>query len=100
MHLLDDEDIFGTSVPATSGLLFEPLSWHQDARCAQPDVDPDIFYVERGQSSKAARAVCAECCVRDECFAYALSDPDAKAWGVWGGTTPRERRENHSHVVP
>jgi WhiB family transcriptional regulator, redox-sensing transcriptional regulator len=49
--------------------------------------------VERGESTKEARAVCAQCSVREQCLAYALNDPDARAWGVWGGTTPRERRE-------
>jgi hypothetical protein len=36
--------------------------------------------------------VCEGCTVRAECLAYALEDEDAFAWGVWGGTSPRERR--------
>jgi hypothetical protein len=30
--------------------------------------------------------------VRDQCLDYALSDADARAWGVWGDTTPRQPR--------
>jgi hypothetical protein len=87
--LLDDLDDYGTKGPGgIEGFLLQPVAWHKDARCAEPDVDPEIFYVERGQTSKAARAVCAQCPVRDRCLDFALNDPDAWAWGIWGGDHP------------
>lgn len=64
------------------------LTWQALARCAE--VDPEIFFPERGGSSKAARAVCNECCVRQECLLYALNNREQ--FGIWGGTSERERR--------
>jgi WhiB family redox-sensing transcriptional regulator len=58
------------------------------ARCVE--VDPEIFFPERGGSSKAARAVCSECSVRQECLLYALANREQ--FGIWGGTSERERR--------
>lgn len=37
-----------------------------------------------------ARSVCAACSVKDACREYALARPEI--FGVWGGTTPSERR--------
>jgi WhiB family transcriptional regulator, redox-sensing transcriptional regulator len=39
----------------------------------------------------AARALCADCPVRQECLEAALTDTDLM--GLWGGTTETERRE-------
>ncbi len=48
MHLADALDIYGTQgQDGLTGLLLEPIGWHKYARCAEPDVDPEIFYVER-----------------------------------------------------
>ena len=64
----------------------------RSARCLDvPNLD--LFYPERGGNTKQARALCAECRVRDECLAFALEDLDAIDNGIWGGTSPRERRE-------
>lgn len=68
------------------------MEWKQHAACA--GVDPEIFYPEHGGSSRPARAICATCPVREPCLRYALfNDSDAFSFGVWGGTSPRERRE-------
>lgn len=70
--------------------------WHADAACANllpPDahvIGWDPFFPEKGQKTGAAKRLCAACPVRHECLEEALSE----VWieGVWGGTTPRERR--------
>ena len=57
------------------------------ALCAQ--VDPELFFPEKGQPSRAALAVCAACPVRDTCreiFGPLLRD------GVVGGRTAMQRR--------
>lgn len=61
------------------------------------DMDPNVFYPERGDHLhlREAKAVCAGCTVRDECLAYALAPPVEK-WGIWGGTSERERRRMRS----
>ncbi len=79
MALLADLDEYGVKGGPESHLALEPIVWHQDARCAEPDADPEWFYVERGQSPSRALKVCARCPVRAECLSYALNDGDARA---------------------
>lgn len=67
----------------------ETLSWQMLARCLE--VDPEIFFPERGGSSRAARAVCSQCRVRAQCLRYALANREQ--FGIWGGTSERERRK-------
>lgn len=62
--------------------------WMDRALCAQ--VDGDLFFPEKGGSTKAAKTVCGLCEVREECLAYALANDER--WGVWGGYSERERR--------
>ena len=64
------------------------LEWRDGALCAQ--VDPEIFYVEKGGSTAAAKRTCRACDVRAECLEYALEHNEK--WGVWGGMSERERR--------
>jgi WhiB family redox-sensing transcriptional regulator len=68
--------------------LLQPVDWQVHARCHE--VDPEIFFPERGGSSKAARAVCNQCPVRAQCLEYALNNKEQ--FGIWGGTSERERR--------
>jgi WhiB family redox-sensing transcriptional regulator len=68
--------------------LLQPVDWQVHARCNE--VDPEIFFPERGGSSKAARAVCNKCTVRSQCLEYALNNKEQ--FGIWGGTSERERR--------
>jgi WhiB family redox-sensing transcriptional regulator len=62
--------------------------WHWDAACAgQPAW---LFYPERGESTKEAKEICRSCRARQECLTYALDN--GEKFGIWGGTTERERR--------
>jgi WhiB family redox-sensing transcriptional regulator len=63
-------------------------SWQRDALCAQ--VDPEIFFPEKGASTLDAKRVCAGCPVRAQCLAAALER--GERFGVWGGLAERERR--------
>ena len=64
------------------------MTWRGSAACA--GVDSEMFFPETATGVKTARSICAPCLVKAECLAFALeSDP----WGVWAGTTRRERRE-------
>jgi len=62
--------------------------WQASANCL--GVDPDLFFPERGGSTREAKEVCAGCVVRDECLDYALST--GEKFGIWGGLSERERR--------
>ncbi len=52
--------------------------------------DPEIFFPEKGGSSREAKRICSECPVRIECLNYALRRDER--YGVWGGMSERERR--------
>lgn len=69
--------------------LLEFHSWVAEAVCAQ--VDPDLWYPDHILASGPAKALCATCPVQAECLTAAL-DQDEQ-YGVWGGTTPRDRRK-------
>lgn len=50
-----------------------------------------LFFPEQGETNSAemAKQVCARCPVSRECLEYAIVN---EVFGVWGGTTERERR--------
>ncbi len=65
----------------------EDNSWQLEANCL--GVDPDLYYPERGASTKEAKAICRGCVVREDCLEYALAN--GEKFGIWGGTSERER---------
>ncbi len=66
----------------------EDQGWQMYANCL--GVDPDLFFPERGASTKEAKAVCKGCVVREDCLEYALAN--GEKFGIWGGLSERERR--------
>jgi WhiB family redox-sensing transcriptional regulator len=56
--------------------------WQDLANCL--GVDPDLFFPERGASTKEAKEVCRGC------LEYALGN--GEKFGIWGGMSERERR--------
>lgn len=66
----------------------EDKAWQDYANCL--GVDPDLFYPERGASTREAKEVCRGCAVSYECLEYALLN--GEKFGIWGGTSERERR--------
>lgn len=77
-------------------MIFTNDDWRHRAECS--DADPDLFFPTAGEGTPAGRiqyaeaqAVCAHCPVAADCLEYAL---DAGLdHGVFGGTTPSERRD-------
>lgn len=63
-------------------------TWQWQANCM--GVDPDLFFPERGASTREAKAVCRGCVVQAECLEYALVN--GEKFGIWGGLSERERR--------
>ncbi len=78
------------AAPADPDLALEEgeRRWQERANCL--GVDPDLFFPERGASTREAKAVCGSCEVRAECLEYALDH--AEKFGIWGGLSERERR--------
>jgi WhiB family redox-sensing transcriptional regulator len=64
--------------PETDELSTE-RGWQDQANCL--GVDPDLFFPERGASTRV---------VRGECLEYALVN--GEKFGIWGGLSERERR--------
>ena len=63
-------------------------SWKKKGRCV--GVDQDLFFPERGASTRLAKAVCRRCDVQEECLEYAVNN--GEKFGIWGGLSERERR--------
>ncbi len=66
----------------------EAKGWQDLANCL--GVDPDLFFPERGASTREAKEVCKGCVVREDCLEYALAN--GEKFGIWGGLSERERR--------
>ena len=80
------------TVLTLSDLMWEPdVSWRADAACS--GVDSDVFFPASEEDEQAvaqAKAICAECPVREACLQYAF-ETNQEA-GVWGGFAEDDRR--------
>ena len=73
------------------GIIAKPdldTGWKDLSNCL--GVDPDLFFPERGASTREAKEVCRGCEVRIDCLEYALQN--GEKFGIWGGMSARERR--------
>lgn len=73
----------------------ENVDWQLRARCR--GLPTEIFFAfdsvrgsDRTAREEAAKKVCRSCVVHGECLRYALAS--LEPWGIWGATTPAERR--------
>jgi WhiB family transcriptional regulator, redox-sensing transcriptional regulator len=64
------------------------LEWQEHAACR--DATLELFYSVEEADIRQALAVCERCEVRPVCLAFAMEHREH--FGVWGGTTERERR--------
>jgi WhiB family redox-sensing transcriptional regulator len=69
------------------------MNWRADIACR--DADPDLFFPIGATGAglrqmEEAKRICRACPVQIQCLAWALENGVAD--GVWGGTTPDERR--------
>lgn len=75
--------------------MLDMYQWQELAACRETDTEW-FFFEDREQGEERspnrndlAKTVCARCPVIRECLAHALAVPEP--YGVWGGTTPKER---------
>ena len=78
-----------TAARGFSGPDVETRAWQSRANCM--GVDPELFFPERGASTREAKEVCRGCVVRSDCLEYALAN--GEKFGIWGGLSERERRK-------
>jgi WhiB family redox-sensing transcriptional regulator len=64
------------------------LAWQDYANCR--GADADLFFPERGASTRKAKAICGACEVRREGLDFAIEM--GEKFGIWGGLSERERR--------
>lgn len=64
----------------------KPEPWMVDGLCAQ--ADPELWFPEIGSTGHAAKRICQQCPVIEECLAYAVEHGEM---GIWGGTSERQR---------
>jgi WhiB family redox-sensing transcriptional regulator len=69
-------------------LAVDQLSWQDYANCR--GADADLFFPERGASTRRAKSICGACEVRGDCLEYAIVN--GEKFGIWGGMSERERR--------
>ncbi len=72
------------------------MTWGWQLRGACVGQDPELFFAPDGSRGPTralyeveAKALCAQCPVRQQCLEYAL---EARMDGVWGATNELERR--------
>ena len=78
--------------------------WQESAACRGKD--QNTFYgpdapestTDRNNREEAAKLVCGTCSVKAECLRYSLARHET--YGIWGGTTERERRGLTLDEVP
>ena len=69
-------------------LAVDELSWQDYGACR--GADADLFFPERGASTRKAKAICGECDVKAPCLEFAIVT--GEKFGIWGGMSERERR--------
>ena len=75
----------------------ESLAWSvnapdfSDPACADPAIDPDIFFPFDSDPAVEAREICRRCPHVMECAEFAMRD--LRILGVWGGLTWTQRKD-------
>lgn len=76
--------------------------WQERGACREEN--PSLFFApdresphQRRLRESAAKAVCSKCPVRTACRAYAVRT--GELYGIWGGTTERERAQPPSRSL-
>jgi WhiB family redox-sensing transcriptional regulator len=66
------------------GMSFTPVTCEKRLPAVPCHIeDPDLWFAESPVDLERAKALCADCPIRNECLAAALERQEP--WGVWGG---------------
>lgn len=89
-------EVYEPTEPATAaqitalGIFDKDTEYHYRDEAVCSGTDPEIFFPEKGGSTREGKKVCLGCPVRAECLQDAM-DHDER-FGIWGGFSERERR--------
>lgn len=100
---VDDPEYRGdpADLVEAAGLLLELAhrpSWHAQAACRGQG--PAVWFPGQGEPVTAGCEVCAGCPVRAECLTAALDVGTKHDYGIWGGTSVRQRRQLRRTAPP
>ncbi len=65
------------------------LAWKALGECV--DQETIVFFPKNIKGVRAAKAICNECVVKEDCLEFAIDNRED--FGIWGGTSERERRK-------
>ena len=66
--------------------------WRKKAACL--GMPTNVFFLERGASSKEAKTICNTCPVKTDCLNEAVRiNPIYDSYGIYGGKSSRERNK-------
>lgn len=63
-----------------ASVLVTPQLGEVDIPCR---LEPDLFFAEAPADVEAAKAICGDCPIKEQCLTDALER--SEPWGVWGG---------------
>lgn len=75
---------------------YDSMAWAEQGACRGSK--SSLWFPEPGKNAPHALAICKECPVRAECLDYAMVN--GERFGVWGGTTEKDRRKLRHRYVP
>jgi WhiB family redox-sensing transcriptional regulator len=62
--------------------------WHEQALCRE--VDPELFFPEKGGNVRQGLMICQRCPVAVPCLDAAIDNDER--FGIWGGATDEDRK--------
>ena len=84
-----EPDPFDEVFDALTAPINEERPWMVFGACREED--SDIFFPTTKDQTRRALAICAICPVQEDCLDYALEARER--FGIWGGTTEKQRRK-------
>lgn len=95
-----NKDDYRLSLPI-SQIFYDPQqeAWRAQAACKNTPVD--VFFPDKGaskQKTEAARAICNECAVKQDCGDWSLQFSERALVGIWAGMTTIERRRERRRL--
>jgi len=71
--------------------------WIEEGRCHDRPHLTYLFFSDDPSEQKTAKAMCGECPVRAHCLVYSLESNER--FGIWGGTSPAERKRIRERII-